>query len=143
MNNKAANKKNQAIYFSLFSIAIMLLSSNVILCLHFISISFLPLSPVYHSLCCEIFHNCSLFIGSWLWKLQTFQCHCQNLKTRNSGLLTVSWYNLIISEVMSFLCSDSCENCKTREKILAKCSGKSPISGYLRFQSYALEFSNV
>ena len=72
------------------------------------------------------FYNCSLFIGTGLWKLQTFQWHRQILKTRNSGLLTVSWYNLIISEVN-----------------LAKCSGKPPFSEYLRFQSYALEFSNV
>ena len=42
---------------------------------------------------------------------------------------------------MSFICSDSCENRITREKTLAKCSGKSPCSEYLGFQSDALEFS--
>ena len=35
---------------------------------------------------------------------------------------------------MSFVCSDSCENCITREKVLVKGLGKSPFSEYLRFQ---------
>ena len=43
---------------------------------------------------------------------------------------------------MSFTCSVSCENGTTREKVLAKCSGKSPFSEYIGFQSDALEFSN-
>ena len=45
---------------------------------------------------------------------------------------------LMISEVMSFVCSDSCENGITREKVLSKCSGKSPFSEYPWFQSNAL-----
>ena len=47
----------------------------------------------------------------------------------------------ISSENMSFVCSDSCENGITKEKVLAKCSGKSPFSEYLGFQSNGLEFS--
>ena len=42
---------------------------------------------------------------------------------------------------MSFVCSDSCEIGITREKVLAKCSGKIPFSEYRGFQSKALEFS--
>ena len=34
----------------------------------------------------------------------------------------------MISEVTTFVCLDSCENGITREKLLAKCSGKSPFS---------------
>ena len=41
----------------------------------------------------------------------------------------------------SHVCSDSCENSITKEKVLAKCSGKSPFSKYLGFQSDGLEFS--
>ena len=48
---------------------------------------------------------------------------------------------LIISEVISFVCSDSCENGITKEKLLAKCSGKSPFSKYPWFQKDALDFS--
>ena len=46
-----------------------------------------------------------------------------------------------LSEVMSFICSDSCENGITKEKVLAKCSGKSLFSKYLGFPSNGLEFS--
>ena len=45
-----------------------------------------------------------------------------------------------LSEV-SFVCSDSYENGRTKEKLLAKCSGKSPFSKHPWFQSDALEFS--
>ena len=59
-----------------------------------------------------------------------------------SGMMAASdHHKLIISEFMSFQCSDSCENSITKVKVLAKCSGKSPFSKYLGFQSNALEFS--
>ena len=32
----------------------------------------------------------------------------------------------MISEFMSFVCTNSCENGITEEKVLAKCSGKAP-----------------
>ena len=47
----------------------------------------------------------------------------------------------MINEVMSFVCSDSCENGIKKEEVLAKGSGKSPFSEYLWFQSNSLEFS--
>ena len=43
---------------------------------------------------------------------------------------------------MSFTCSVSCENGTTREKVLAKCSGKFPFSEYIGFQSDPPDFSN-
>ena len=47
----------------------------------------------------------------------------------------------MISEVMSFVCSDSYENGITKEKVHTKGSGKLPFSEYLGFQSNGLEFS--
>ena len=47
----------------------------------------------------------------------------------------------MISEVMSFVCSDSCENGIAKEKVRTKGSGKLPFSEYLGFQSNGLEFS--
>ena len=42
---------------------------------------------------------------------------------------------------MSFVCSDSCKIGITKEKVLAKSSGKLSFSEYRGFQSDALEFS--
>ena len=42
---------------------------------------------------------------------------------------------LMISEVMSFVCSDSCENGIAKEKVRTNGSGKLPFSEYLGFQS--------
>ena len=47
----------------------------------------------------------------------------------------------MISEVISFECSDLRENGITKEKVLAKGSGKSPLSEYLGFQGNGPEFS--
>ena len=44
---------------------------------------------------------------------------------------------------MSFVFSDPCENGITREKVLAKCSGKSPLSEHLGFQSDASGIFNA
>ena len=44
---------------------------------------------------------------------------------------------------MSFVCSDSCEIGITREKVLAKCSGKLPFLDYLGFQSELWNFQCV
>ena len=56
---------------------------------------------------------------------------------RRLPMICSSWWSLII-EVMS---SDSYENVTTKEKVLSKCSGKSPFSKYLEFLSNALELS--
>ena len=54
----------------------------------------------------------------------------------------------MVSEVMSFVCSDSCKNGITKEKVRTKGSGelpfsffRVPFSEYLGFQSNGLEFS--
>ena len=48
---------------------------------------------------------------------------------------------LMISEVMSFVCSDSCENGIMIEKMLMKCLINNIFPEYLWFKSNALEFS--
>ena len=47
----------------------------------------------------------------------------------------------MISEVVRFVSTDSCENGLTKEKVLAKCVCKSPFSKYPAFQSNGLEFA--
>ena len=67
----------------------------------------------------------------------------KNVPGRRPGFIGIH----LISEVMSFVCSDSCENGQgnegiiTKGKVLVKCSGKSPFSECLRFQCNGLEFS--
>ena len=73
-------------------------------------------------------------------------CHSLHMKViAGRKLPTARQGKLIMSEIMTwnFVFSDSCENCITSEKVLAKCWGKSPFLEYLGFQAWkdALEFS--
>ena len=49
----------------------------------------------------------------------------------------------MISEVMSFVCSDSCENGIRKAEVLAKGSGKSPFSEYLSSKAMDWNFQSV
>ena len=49
----------------------------------------------------------------------------------------------MIRQVISFVCSDLCENGITKEKVRTNRSGKLPFSEYLWFQSNGLDFQSV